>query len=241
MNPEKSIDRIVVRLNQYYMSIPHPKREPLSNLIKTILSQNTNDRNCDRAYQGLMDRFEDLHAVKDATPEEIAVAIKAGGLQRQKALRIKRILQRLEQEQGRLDLSFLADLPLDEALQWLRELPGIGKKTAGIVLLFSFDKPYFPVDTHIRRVITRLGLVGPKDDPHQRMNAILPQDAKLMANLHLQLIRLGRELCHPRRPECEKCVLAPLCRWFIKSSGRTSALYSLATGGENVGGDEDET
>jgi endonuclease-3 len=96
-------------------------------------------------------------------------------------------------------------------MAWLLSFPGVGKKTAGIVMLFSFDKPYFPVDTHIKRVTQRLGLVRSKDDPHIRMNEIIPHDAALMRRLHLQLIRLGRELCHPRKPDCVDCPLRERC------------------------------
>ena len=98
-------------------------------------------------------------------------------------------------------------------MAWLLASPGVGKKTAGIVMLFSFGRPYFPVDTHIRRVLTRVGLVEPSGDPHDQANAVLPPDAPLMAALHLQIIRLGREICHPRRPECSRCPIRDECAW----------------------------
>ena len=144
---------------------------------------------------------------------EIAQAVRVGGLHRQKAARIKHVLQRIEEERGPLDLTFLGDLSLEGAMAWLLASPGVGKKTAGILLLFSFDKPYFPVDTHIKRVLARVGLVREREDPHDRMNAILPADAALMKGLHLRLIRLGRETCHPRNPECPRCPLGSGCAW----------------------------
>lgn len=201
------------RLSACYGEISLPKRDPVETLIKTILSQNTNDGNRDRAYQSLLDRFETLPAVKEAPVEEIAEAVRVGGLHRQKALRIKQVLQRIEQEQGSLDLSFLGRLSLDEAMAWLLASPGVGKKTAGIVVLFSFGKPYFPIDTHIRRVLTRVGLVEAKKDPHDQLNALLPKDPQFMATFHLHLIRLGREVCHPRRPDCPFCPLRDGCEW----------------------------
>ncbi len=201
------------RVSACYGEISAQKRDPVKTLIKTILSQNTNDGNRDRAYQSLLDRFETLPAVKEAPVEEIAEAIRVGGLPRQKALRIKQVLLRIEQEQGSLDLSFLSGLSLDKAMAWLLASPGVGKKTAGIVMLFSFGKPYFPIDTHIRRVLTRVGLAEPKKDPHDRLNAILPKGPTFMATLHLHLIRLGREVCHPRCPDCPACSLRDGCEW----------------------------
>lgn len=188
--------------------------------MRTILSQNTNDANRDRAYETLLARFGSLGIVKDAPAEEIAQAIRIGGLHRQKAVRIKEVLERIENDQGALDLSFLDVLPLAEAMTWLLASPGVGKKTAGIVLLFSFCKPYFPVDTHIRRTLTRVGLVEPRADPHDRMNSLLPPDVALMIALHLHLIRLGRETCHPRNPECEICPLHTECAWVKHHASR---------------------
>ena len=211
MKPEEKARWIAERLKDRYGEIALSRSDPLTTLIGTILSQNTNDANRDRAYRSLVARFGSLDKVKEASVEEIAKAIRIGGLHRQKAVRIKQILERIAQERGSLDLSFLAECSLDEAMRWLLASPGVGKKTAGIVLLFSFGKPYFPVDTHIRRVTRRLGLVGPKDDPHERMNALLPRDPMFMERLHLHLIRLGRELCHPRHPECSICPLHDGC------------------------------
>ncbi|HCP32398.1 TPA: Fe-S cluster assembly protein HesB [Candidatus Acetothermia bacterium] len=218
MGVEEQIRWIADRLQDRYGEVTRSRSDPLTTLIGTILSQNTNDANQDRAYRSLLDRFGNLDEVKEAPVEAIAEAIRIGGLHRQKAVRIKQVLERIAQERESLDLSFLAECSLDEAMRWLLASPGVGEKTAGIVLLFSFGKPYFPVDTHIRRVTRRLGLVGPKDDPHERMNALLPRDPMFMARLHLHLIRLGRELCHPRRPECPTCPLSDHCAWQAETS-----------------------
>lgn len=220
MQPRLKIRWIAERLRTVYGEISIPPHDPIETLVRTILSQNTNDANRDRAYETLLARFGSLEDVKDALAEEIAQTIRIGGLHRQKAVRIKRVLKRIESEQRTLDLSFLGALPLDEAMAWLLASPGVGKKTAGIVLLFSFRKPYFPVDTHIRRILTRVGLVEPKEDPHARMNSLLPPDVGFMIALHLHLIRLGREICHPRDPECGICPLRAKCAWGKHPSSR---------------------
>jgi len=213
MNSVAKARWIKARLSARYGEISLQRTDPLETLIKTILSQNTNDSNRDRAYRSLRRRFGSLTAIKDAEVKEIAEAIRVGGLHRQKALRIKQVLQRVEQETGSLDLSYLGGLSLDEGMAWLLASPGVGKKTAGIVVLFSLGKPYFPVDTHIRRVLTRLGVVEPQEDPHDRMNAMLPKDPQFMATLHLYLIQLGREVCRPRCPDCLHCPLNDRCKW----------------------------
>jgi endonuclease III len=205
------IATIASRLEEEIGDVSSPPREPLTLLVETILSQNTNDTNRDRAFASLMRRFGDLDAVAAADPDQIAAAIRDGGLHHQKARAIKAALERVAEAAGSLDLRFLAKRSLDEAMAFLLALPGVGPKTAGIVVLFAFDMPYFPVDTHIRRVTRRLGLVSEKEDPHARLNAILPRDAALMKRLHLQLITLGRRVCHPRRPECWRCPLRSDC------------------------------
>jgi endonuclease III len=187
--------------------------DPVETLVLTILSQNTNDTNRDRAFASLMKRFGTLEQVQDAPQNDVATAIRIGGLHHQKAASIQRALMRIASVRGRLDLSFLADLSLDESLDWLLALPGVGPKTAGIVLLFSFSRPVFPADTHIRRVMSRLGLVSGRGDPHPRLNELLPSDPILMQRLHLLTIRLGREICHPRNPECSRCPLRGECEW----------------------------
>jgi len=180
-------------------------------LVLTVLSQNTNDRNRDRAYRSLRRRFPSWDLLADADPAEIASAIRVGGLHQQKAVRIRDVLQRIRTERGRFDLSFLADGPIDAGMDWLLASPGVGRKTASIVLLFAFGFPVFPVDTHVARTTRRIGWVRPGEDPHRRMNAILPPDSRRMADLHLLLIELGRRLCRPRNPDCPRCPLRERC------------------------------
>lgn len=210
MDPKKKLTEVARRLRRHYGVPPAPKGDPLDILIKTILSQNTTDLNRDRAYGKLRQKFPCWEAVLTAPEEELAQAIQGAGLHRQRAARIKAVLARIKEEQGRLSLDFLRELPTEEAEKWLLSLPGVGKKTAYIVLLFGFSRPRFPVDTHVARVSKRLGLFS-KGEPHRALAPLVPQGKEL--ELHLNLIRLGRELCRPRRPRCTECPLADLCDW----------------------------
>ncbi len=202
------------------------RSDPVETLVLTILSQNTNDTNRDRAYGSLLATFKTFDAIRTAPIDAIAESIRVGGLHRQKADAIHRALHRIHSERGGLDLSFLGQWDLDAAMRWLLASPGVGKKTAGIIMLFSFGKPYFPVDTHIRRVFTRFGLVKPKGDPHEQANTLLPDDAALMSTLHLLVIRLGREICHPRTPSCSECPIRDRC-----NKAGEDAASSAAQGG----------
>lgn len=192
----------------------HPERarlDPVAELVSTFLSQNTSDRNRDRAFARLQERFPTWEAVRDAPPEEVVEAIRPAGLSRIKAPRIQAALRRISQ-QGRLSLDFLAEMPLEEARAWLLGLEGVGPKTAAIVLLFAFGRPAFPVDTHIHRVARRLGLIPEKasrEQAHVLLEALFPPE--IYYPVHLNLIRHGRETCFPRRPACARCVLFDLC------------------------------
>ena len=183
-------------------------RTPLDTLIQTVLSQNTNDRNRDRAEKSLWKAFESYDEVVDASVSEIAEAIKTAGLQNQKAKTIKGILQGL-QEMGGLELDFLDGLGAKETWKKLMDFDGVGKKTAAVVSLFALDKPIFPVDTHVRRVTSRLGLIKSGENHHETLTALVPEDD--MYQFHLHLIRHGRETCKSRNPKCEACVLLERC------------------------------
>ncbi len=213
MQPREKAVWLAARLTDRYGTPDVRRSDPVESLISTILSQNTNDTNRDRAYASLLERFGSLDGVRGARVDAIGRAIRIGGLHRQKSARIRRVLNRIHQERGALDLAFLGEWDLDAAMDWLLASPGVGKKTAGIVMLFSFGKPYFPVDTHIRRVLARIGLIEPKGDPHEQANRLLPKDPSLMATLHLLIIRLGREICRPRRSDCPNCPIRPECDW----------------------------
>jgi endonuclease-3 len=192
-------------------------RNPLpavDELVSTILSQNTNDINRDRAFIALRKRFPTWEAVRDARVEEVVDAIRPAGLANQKGPRIQKVLQEITSERGSLDLSFLKELPREEARAWLLKFKGVGPKTAAIVLLFSMGIPAFPVDTHIYRVSGRLGLLPEKmnvEQAHVYLEKLFPPETYAAA--HLNIIRLGREICHARRPDCARCPLQSICAY----------------------------
>lgn len=196
-------------------------RNPLpaiDELVSTILSQNTNDVNRDRAFNGLRVRFSSWEAVRDAKPSEVVDAIRPAGLANQKGPRIQQVLRAITEERGELDLSFLKDMPLDEARAWLTKFNGVGPKTAAIVLLFSLDRMAFPVDTHIYRVTGRIGLRPEKmtvEQAHVHLEKLFPPETYYAA--HLNLIRLGREVCHARKPDCPTCPVRSLCDYEPKT------------------------
>lgn len=188
---------------------------PLDELISTILSQNTNDINRDRAFVALKQRFPTWEDVHDADTQEIIDAIRPAGLANRKGPRIKKILYEIEDQRGLLDLDFLGEMTVDEAREWLLQFKGVGPKTAAIVLLFSLNKPAFPVDTHIYRITGRLGIrpqtMNP-DSAHLHLASLFPPETYYSA--HLNIIRLGREICTARKPDCLNCPLQDLCKYY---------------------------
>jgi endonuclease-3 len=189
--------------------------DPVGQLMSTILSQNTNDVNRDRAFRRLRERFPSWEAVRDADLEAIKDAIRVSGLANLKGPAIQRALKHITEERGELSLDFLRDLPLEEAKSWLTEIKGVGPKTAAIVLLFALGRPAFPVDTHVHRVTRRLGLIGPKVSREQAqvvLEDLLPEE--LYYVFHLNLIRHGREVCIAGNPHCEVCALQEVCDYY---------------------------
>lgn len=193
----------------------HSVRDPLDELILTILSQNTSDRNSGRAWRLLKARYQSWKEVLAAETGELYEVIKLAGLGNIKASRIQLVLQEILRRRGALDLQFLCDLPMAEAKQWLRALPGIGPKTAACVLCFACDMPALPVDTHVHRVARRLGLIGAKvnaDAAHELLEQALPADA--VYAFHVNMILHGRQICHALRPACERCPLTDVCDYY---------------------------
>ena len=194
-----------------------PRYNPAEELVYTILSQHTSDINSGRAFGNLMSRFENLDVIADASQEEIEEVIRSGGLAQQKSARIKEVLNIVRDELGSFDLSFLGEMELEEAKTWLKRLPGIGPKTAAIILCFSLGMPAMPVDTHIHRVSQRLRLIGPKvsaDKAHDILEPMVPPEDVFA--FHVYLIRHGRQVCKAQRPRCGECVLA----WGCPSNGK---------------------
>jgi endonuclease-3 len=200
------------RLRELYgRPVNEPHGHPIAELVRTVLSQNTNDRNRDVAFGRLRERFPTWEEVMDAPTEEIAEAIRPGGLAATKAPRIKAILEQLGEHP---DLDWLEATPRDEALEFLTELDGVGRKTAACVLIFAFGRPEIPVDVHVYRVGGRLGLFRPNasfEEAHDEILAVTdPEDAY---ELHINLIRHGREICRPR-PRCGECALRRMCPYY---------------------------
>lgn len=188
---------------------------PLDELVSTILSQNTNDTNRDRAYQSLRQRFPTWEGVRDALEAEVIESIRTAGLANQKGPRIQHILREITERHGELSLDFLRDLPPAEVRGWLAQFTGVGPKTTAIVMLFSLEMPAFPVDTHIYRVSGRLGLrpaAMTVEKAHVHLEQLFPPEAYYAA--HLNIIRLGREICQARRPNCLACPIQAVCDYY---------------------------
>ncbi len=198
-----------------------PKREglddPLEELVLTLLSQNTNDRNRDRAWEAIRQAFPNWGRVVNAGTAHLAKVIRPGGLARVKAQRIIAILKDIKRKYGKYDLGFLRRMSRDEARSILLSFTGVGPKTAACVLLFSCGKPAFPVDTHIHRVASRLGLILPRttrEKAHEILEEIVPEDKYY--SFHLNMIQHGRIVCKAQRPRCRECVLLPHCPYGKK-------------------------
>jgi endonuclease-3 len=216
----RRVRRIRDRLRVAYGTpVLHPHHAPVDELILTVLSQNTNDRNRDVAFMRLRERFDSWEAVRGAPIDEVEEAIRPGGLAPTKSKVIARILDALDGD----DLMDLPSIPLDEARARLVALPGVGRKTAACVLMFSFGLPDVPVDTHVSRVGTRLGLFRPGasfEEMHDDANRFVPPEEA--HEFHVELIRHGRRTCHARRPACDGCPLLVMCPYgkeLLRGSG----------------------
>jgi endonuclease-3 len=196
---------------------------PLDELVSTILSQNTNDINRDKAFENLIAHYPTWELVRDAPEAEIIQAVRLAGLANQKGPRIQAALRSITKQRGALSLDFLAELSAQEAYDWLVQFKGVGPKTATIVIQFSLNKPALPVDTHVFRVTGRIGLRPAKmsvEKAHVHLAAIFPPDTYYAG--HLNIIRLGREICQARRAQCERCPLLEVCEYGQAQSGDQS-------------------
>ena len=202
-------------LDEYGEPDWRPHLSPVAELVSTILSQNTNDTNRDRAFDSLREKYPTWAEVRDAPQEEIIDAIKVAGLANQKGPRIKNALQEITEQEGKISLAFLENMTVEDAKSWLTDLKGVGPKTAAIVLLFALKMPAFPVDTHVHRVSGRVGLRPEKmnaSKSHQHLETLFTEDQFYSA--HLNIIRHGREICGARDPQCEICSLNDICMYF---------------------------
>ena len=204
-----------ILIRYYGKEVSARKLAPLDELVMTILSQHTNDVNMFRAYESLKERFATWEEVMEAPQEEVALFIKSSGMYNLKAKRIQTALREIQERVGRLDLSHLETMDLDKAKKWLTSLHGVGPKTASIVLLFSFQRPVLPVDTHVWRVTKRLGLIGEKvsrEKAHKLLEEIMPTSC--IPSLNKNLVRHGREVCKSQNPKCDECFLSGLCQYY---------------------------
>ena len=190
-------------------------KPPVDELVSTILSQNTNDINRDRAFDRLRERFPSWDEVRDARPEEVIDAIRIAGISNQKGPRIQAALRTITEQRGQIELDFLREMPPDEVHDWLVLIKGVGPKTAAIVMQFSLDMPAFPVDTHIHRVSGRIGLRPEKagrEKTHEILAELFPPETYYA--VHLNLIQHGRQVCKAARPLCVQCNLTDLCEYY---------------------------
>lgn len=194
-----------------------PRRDPMHELISTILSQRTTNANEALAYDRMWQRFGSWEAIRDADVKELTAAIEPSNYPETKAPHIKETLRQIIDERGEANIDFLADLPVDEGMAWLMSHPGVGIKTASLVLLFCFAKPVLPVDTHVHRVSQRTGLIGPKvgtEAAHHQLLLLFPLDAYVLFNFHKAALKHGQQLCVWGNPKCEPCPLKHLCNWY---------------------------
>jgi endonuclease-3 len=222
--PLLSPEEIVSRLAEIYGEpVWRPHDDPMSELVLTILSQNTSDTNSGRAFMRLMQRFPDWKLLMEAPLEEIEREIAVGGLAKQKAPRIKAALEAIWSARGSFDLEFLREMPLEEAKAWLQAMKGVGPKTAACVLMFALGRPALPVDTHVHRVSQRLGYVPDKataEQAHDMLEAVLTPE--MIYPFHIMLIKHGRRLCRAQRPLCGECPLLEGCpagQRFVRPGG----------------------
>jgi endonuclease-3 len=213
---EEKIRKVIQLLKKKYGEHNYGGRgDPIDALVETILSQNTTDKNSSRAFANLKKTYPSWESVLKADARSIKKTIHSGGLPGIKARRIKHVLGEIKKRRGRLNLDFLREIPADEATAFLRSIKGIGPKTAAVLLIFRFNKPVMPLDTHNLRVAKRLGIIPRKmssEKAHELMNQLVPDKEK--KSLHINFIIHGRTVCTARNPKHEICVLRNLCNYY---------------------------
>jgi endonuclease-3 len=198
-----------------------PRRDPMHELISTMLSHRTTEANEALAYQRMWERFGSWEAIRDAPVVQLTEAITPATFPESKAPNIQKTLTKIIAERGEANLEFLRDQPTEPAFEWLTDLPGVGIKTATLVLLFCFSKPVIPVDTHVHRVSGRLGLISAKvsaEAAHHRLLEMLPPEPHVLYNFHVAMLRHGQRICTFNNPKCNQCPLRNLCDYYLKAS-----------------------
>jgi endonuclease III len=205
------------RLTDLYGELPFSSKDPMGMLVDILLSHRTRDEQTAAAWDNLLKRFGSWEGVRDAPTAEVEEAISNVNWPEVKAPRIQTIMRQITEERGNLDLTFLCELPLEEAAAWLNRFEGVGPKTTACVLLFSCEKPILPVDVHVGRVSQRLGLIGKKvtnEAAHNLLQALLPNNARAIYDFHKALLRHGQRICVFERPRCSKCALTDICDYY---------------------------
>jgi endonuclease III len=204
--------------------VPKPKLPIIDEVVATVLSQHTSDRNSERAFAQLKAAFPAWEQVLDAPVELVADSIRCGGIADQKARRIQQILAAIEEREGLINLDRLDDLDDAAVEEYLTSLPGVGPKTAACVLVFSMGRAAFPIDTHVHRIVARLGWIPPNttaEKAHRILTPLVPPGIRY--DLHVALITHGRTVCHARQPRCGECVLHDVCAYASASAERAMA------------------
>jgi endonuclease-3 len=205
------------RLTDLYGELPFSSKDPMGQLVDILLSHRTRDEQTAAAWEDLLKRFGSWEAVRDAPTAEVQDTIANVNFPEVKAPRLQKIMREITEERGNLNLDFLCQLPLEEAMAWLDRFDGVGPKTTACVLLFSCKMPVLPVDVHVHRTSMRIGFIGKKvsaDAAHSLLQSLLPRDARVIYNFHKGLLRLGQRVCVFERPRCNKCALTDLCDYY---------------------------
>jgi len=220
-------------LHEFYGPLPlAPRRTPMRELISTLLSHRTTHVAEELAYSRMLEEFGDWEGVLAAPLPALAHAIRTTRWPDTQAPRIQEILRRIKAERGEFNLDFLSEWPVEQGLQWLTDMPGIGLKTASLVLLFNFQKPVLPVDTHVHRVAQRVGMIGPKvsvEKAHQVLLEQLPKDPVVLLNFHKHNYWHGQHICFFTKPDCARCPLKGFCNYYEEHYGPATPEALAAT------------
>jgi len=220
-NSSDTVKEVYEKLLELHGALEHvPRRTPMRELISTILSQRTTHADEELAYKRMLEKFKTWEGVRDAATEDLAHEIRTSRYPETKAENIKKVLHQIFEERAAAEIDFLATMSTKDALRWLTALPGVGLKTATLLLLFNYKKPVLPVDTHVHRISLRVGLIPPKtsaNKAHQVLLEQLPKDPYVLYNFHKALYRHGQRICTYAGPDCAACPLKDICQYYQDS------------------------